>query len=199
MNIARRRRTGFLLALIVAAASGLACSKAPQSESDKHPEPSLANQAQAVREGKSEQIRLDHVLVTDDDLRHLDGLEDSLLRINLSRTEITNDGLARLSHFPRLEQLRLASSRIDDAGLLYLAELKHLRFLHLIDVPLSDAGLEHLHPLESLESLYLDGTRASDDAKSRLVEALPNVHVHFDGGHHRHDSHAVDHKHPGDP
>jgi hypothetical protein len=154
---------------------------------------------QAVRDGQSNQIRLDHTRVTDGDLAQLDGLEDKLERINLSLTDITDAGLARISRFPRLEQLRLASSRIDDAGLTCLAELKHLRHLHLIDVPVTDAGLDHLHPLKSLESLYLDNIRATDEGIGRLVAALPDVHLHIDHAHHRVDPHRADHDHPAEP
>ncbi len=158
-------------------------------------EASLSEQAQAVREGHSDTIRLDHTTVGDDDLRQLDGLEDKLLRINLSQTSLTDAGLARLCRFERLEQLRVMSPEVTDAGLAPLQDLPHLRHLHLIGAPLGDAGLEHLHALSDLESLYLDGIRASDAAIARLIEALPKVHVHIDGGHHRADHHTDDHEH----
>ncbi len=159
------------------------------------PEASLSEQAQAVRDGRSDTIRLDHTTVRDDDLVQLDGLEDKLLRINLSQTSITDTGLARLCRFKQLEQLRLMSPGLTDAGLAPLKDLPHLRFLHLMGAPLGDAGLEHLQVLSGLESLYLDGIRASDAAITRLIEALPKVHVHIDGGHHRADHHADDHTH----
>jgi hypothetical protein len=158
------------------------------------PEASLSEQAQAVREGRADTIRLDHATVGDDDLGQLDGLENKLLRINLSQTSLTDAGLARLCRFERLEQLRVMSPGVTDAGLAPLKDIQHLRHLHLIGAPLGDAGLEHLHALSGLESLYLDGIRASDAAITRLIEALPKVHVHIDGGHHRADQHADDHK-----
>jgi hypothetical protein len=194
-----RRRN--LVALFLVALAPLACNQqAPRDapEPDK-PEATLAEQASAVRDGQSDQIRLNHTMVTDDDLRLLDGLEDKLERINFSHSEITDEGLARLCRFPLLTQLRLASSRVDDAGLAALAELKHLRHLHLIDVPLTDAGLEHLHALKNLESLYLDHTRASDEGIGRLVQALPGVHLHIDHEHHRLDPQPADHIHPPQP
>ncbi|MEX0677869.1 MAG: hypothetical protein WD063_12380 [Pirellulales bacterium] len=158
-------------------------------------EPSFLAQAEAVREGRSEQIRLDHTSVGDRQLDELDGLEDKLRRINLSHSDITDAGLERIAHMRKLIQLRLASDRVTDAGLACLTELKELKHLHLIDAPIGDAGLEHLEKLKDLESLYLDGTRATDAGMSRLVEGLPGVHVHFDGGHHRADPHADDHEH----
>jgi hypothetical protein len=187
-----------LTALALAALGGVACSTSSPSDTAEpaRSEPSLAEQIQAVRDGRSDQIRLDRAIVTDDDLRQLEGLEDQLLRINFSHTEITDRGLALISRMPKLEQVRLASPRISDAGLASLAELKQLRFLHLIDVPITDAGLEHLHGLANLESLYLDGTGVTDAGIERLLAALPGVHLHIDDRHHRLDPHADDHQHP---
>ncbi len=202
MNVNSTRKLRWiaaLAALIVAASSGLACRKpVPDGTDLGHSEANFAQQIEAVRDGRSSQIRLDHAVVTDHDLRQLAGLEDKVLRINLSRTEITDQGLAQISRLARLEQLRLASARIDDAGLECLAKLEHLRFLHLIDMPITDAGLNHLHGLKSLESLYLDGTKATDEGLGRLLAALPGVHLHVDDHHHRLDSHKADHTHPRD-
>jgi Leucine-rich repeat (LRR) protein len=149
------------------------------------PEASLADQAAAVRRGETVLIRLDHTNVTDDDLVLLDGLSDKLQRLNLSRTALTDEGLERICHLSRLTQLRLRGPRITATGMAHLGRLEQLRHLHLIDVPLDDAGIAELHPLTGLDSLYLDGTQATDRALSQLYKALPNVHLHVDGGHHR--------------
>ena len=187
------RRVPSLCALLLVLS--LSCSDSlPDAPVVPPAEASFSAQAAAVRDGRSEQIRLDHAPVSDDDLRHLAGLEDKLLRINLSRTTISDQGLAQISEMKQLEHLRLASPQITDAGVEVLHNLKQLRHLHLIDVPLTDAGLTHLHGLKSLQSLYLDGTRGSEQGMTELVEALPGVHLHFDGGHHHEDSQA-DHPH----
>ena len=94
-----------------------------------------------------------------------------------------------------LEQLRLSSPRVTDAGLAHVATLQHLRFLHLLDMPIGDRGLEQLHGLKSLESLYLDRTDVTDDGLAKLIEALPDVHLHIDEHHHSLDPHAADHSH----
>jgi hypothetical protein len=158
-------------------------------------EPTLAEQAEAVREGRSDTVRLDHALVCDDDLAVLDGLEAKLRRVNLSHTEISDGGLARLCKNTQLEQLRLASSRVSDAGTESIAGLKQLRFLHLLDAPVTDAGLDRLHGLEKLESLYLDHTNVTDEGLARLIKALPQVHLHIDDHHHPLDPHAKEHEH----
>jgi Leucine-rich repeat (LRR) protein len=155
----------------------------------------LAEQAAAVRQRRSDVIRIDRALVRDDDLALLADLKSDLRRINFSRTELTDSGLARLCELENLEQLRLSSSRITDAGLASVGQLKRLRFLHLRDMPISDAGLDYLHGLKNLESLYLDGAKVTDDGLARLIQALPNVHLHIDDHHHPLDPVSKDHEH----
>ncbi len=181
---------------LVLAALALACSpRVVEPPSIETHEDSFAEQARAVRDGRSTQIRLDAAEVTDDDLNHLRGLEDKLRRINLSRTRVTDDGLKLLGTMHKLEQLRLSGPNISDAGLKAVAQLSGLRFLHLIDAPITDVGLDQLHSLDHLESLYLDGTRVTDEGLGRLVAAMPGVHLHIDDHHHRLDPHAADHSH----
>jgi hypothetical protein len=179
---------------VLVAAGLVACGQQARPRPQTISEPSFAEQAAAVRAGTSEQIRLDHTHVDDEQLGELAGLQDKLRRINLSRSVISDAGLARLAQMHRLVQLRIASPRITDSGLVELARLRELEHLHLI-APLSDAGLVHLQKLKGLSSLYLDGTEASEAGMAALVEALPGVHLHFDGGHHAGDPRGTDHPH----
>lgn len=183
------------LAILVLCLAGCAKTSSEPATSSTTLEPSFVVQARAVADGKSTQIRLDRSPVNDDDLRTLAGLEDKLERLNLSRTDISDEGLRRIAQMQRLEQLRLDSHRITDQGLAELAALKQLRFLHLLHAPIGDAGLAHLHALKQLESLYLDGTKVTDDGLARLLEAVPGVHLHIDDHHHRLDPKADEHSH----
>jgi hypothetical protein len=178
--------------LLLTVAAG--CSE-PDRLGAKVGEPGFAAQVDAVRRGQSDQIRLDHTAVTDEHLNELAGLEDKLRRINLSNSHISDAGMARISDMRKLEQLRLSSDRVTDAGLACLVNLKKLRHLHLIGMPITDSGLAHLHALTGLRSLYLDGTKTTEDGIGRLVKALPEVHLHYEGGHHRSDSRGADHEH----
>lgn len=197
---AARSNASRLLGTILLAVSLAACSHdSPRPSTATAAEASFAQQVRAVREGSSSQIRLDRAPVTDADLQQLDGLEDKLERINLSRTDISDQGLALLGKMQRLVQLRLASHRITDAGMAHLKPLAGLRFLHLIGAPVGDRGLETLHVLRRLESVYLDGTRVTEEGIVRLLEALPNVHVHLDQRHHPLDPHGSDHQHDAAP
>ena len=109
-----------MLVTLISTNIGLAgCSRpaAREAVDESAVEMSFADQAREVREGRSNQIRLDHVLVSDEDLTQLEGLEPTLTRINLSHSKITDAGLARLSPLENLEQLRLASPHVTDSGL----------------------------------------------------------------------------------
>jgi len=185
----------WIVALLTCSALIFACRRPTPKMAGDDAEAPLAQQVATVRLGNSHQLRLDHTVVTDDDLAQLDGLEDQLLRINFSRTQISDAGLNRLAHLTKLEQLRIASPRITDAGMPLIGQLTNLRFLHLLDAPITDAGLDALHGLKRLESLYLDGTRVTDAGIARLVEAVPGVHLHLDDHHHRLDPHAAEHDH----
>jgi Leucine-rich repeat (LRR) protein len=195
-------RTAYILQLMcLAVLLGLtSCSREapPQKsaigEAASPTEPAFAQQAEAVRTGASDTIRLDKTLVTDQDLVQLDGLDGKLRRINLSQTELSDAALARLAKCTELEQLRIASPRFTNEGVALLAEMPKLKYLHLIDSPLTDEALPHLKKLTGLSSLYLDGTEISLNGMRELSEALPDTHKHFDGGHFRDDPRADVHE-----
>ncbi len=155
----------------------------------------LAEQIAAVRNGRSDVLRLDDTVVHYADLAALAEVKARVRRINFSHSDITDAGLAQIGQLENLEQLRLASSQVTDAGMEHLAGLTKLRFLHLLDAPITDAGLDRLHGLTQLESLYLDHTQVTDAGLARLVEALPQVHLHIDDHHHRLDAHGKEHAH----
>jgi len=157
-------------------------------------EPTFAQQAEAVRAGTSDTIRLDDTLVTDRDIAQLVGLDDKLRRINLSHSELSDDALARLADCKQLEQLRIASPHFTNEGVAVLAQMPRLKYLHLIGSPLTNEALPTLKKLTGLSALYLDGTEISPDGMRELGESLPNTHKHFDGGHFRDDPRADIHQ-----
>ena len=119
----------------------------------------------------------------------------SLRILNLPLAQFSDIGLAKVVQLSKLELLRFGSPRVTDAGIESLKQLKSLRFLHLIDVPVTDAALQHIRQMKNLESFYLDGSRATDDAKGKLVLARPDLHLHFDQQHHDRDPNRETHEH----
>ena len=115
--------------------------------------------------------------IKDADLRHLGGLEKTLVWLNLSRTSVTDAGLSQLTAHTQLRRLNLAQTGIGDAGLRSLTPLKKLEYLNLYGTAVTDAGLVHLRGLAALKKLYLWQTKVTDDGVAALKKALPGVYV----------------------
>jgi mono/diheme cytochrome c family protein/YHS domain-containing protein len=115
--------------------------------------------------------------VTDVDLALLDGLETTLVWLNLSRTGVTDEGIARLAGFPQLRRVNLSRTAVGDAALRHLAGLEHLEYLNLYGTAVTDAGLEHLRGLAELRKLYLWQSEVTEAGAQKLREALPNVAI----------------------
>ncbi|SIO06832.1 Leucine Rich repeat-containing protein [Singulisphaera sp. GP187] len=70
-----------------------------------------------------------------------------LRTLTLSRTGITDVGLAGVQNLPALTALNLARTQVHDAGLFYLTTLANLKHLYLTNTGITDAGLVHLRNL----------------------------------------------------
>lgn len=81
---------------------------------------------------------------------------DSLRWLALTGTNISDQGIARLSTSPlRLERLWLSQTKITDAALSHLATCPTLTHLAVEGTATSDAGLQRLTQLPNLQSLSL--------------------------------------------
>jgi len=100
-------------------------------------------------------VRLENTDVTDEDLRHLDGLGS-------------------------VDLLVLRNTAITDAGLAHVAKLVDLKGLNLTNTKITDAGLKHLRQLRKLQGLVLLKTQLSQKAVDRLRLELPATKVHFE-------------------
>ena len=108
-----------------------------------------------------------------------------LLRyVGLSRTKITDVGLASVAKTSALENLRLAgSASITDAGLAAFAGHDRLQTLDLTNcVGITDACVSKLKSLPKLTELYVEGTRVSREGAAKLAEELPRCRVVSDFG-----------------
>lgn len=115
--------------------------------------------------------------VTDAELKLLAGLEPTLVWLNLSRTGITDAGLATVAAFPDIRRLNLSNTAITDAGLASIARLAHVEYLNLYGTAVTDAGLKHLAGMKSLQKLYLWRTQATADGAAELAKALPTTRI----------------------
>ncbi|MBK7406153.1 MAG: hypothetical protein IPJ41_16495 [Phycisphaerales bacterium] len=115
--------------------------------------------------------------VTDDDLALLDGLEPTLVSLNLGGTAITDKGVAALARFTRLRRLHLDRTALTDAGLVAIERLQDLEYLNLYSTKVTDQGLVAAARLPKLEKLFVWKTGVSPQAAMLLAALKPGMTV----------------------
>ncbi|MCH8822752.1 MAG: hypothetical protein IH984_04515 [Planctomycetes bacterium] len=115
--------------------------------------------------------------VTDSDLTLLEGLESSLVWLDLSTTGISDDGLKQLSSYGQLKRLGLQQTGITDAGLENLVKLKTLEVLNLHSTTVTNEGIQALRPMNNLRRLYLWKTKVTLTGAANLRAGMPNVDI----------------------
>lgn len=131
-------------------------------------------------------LSLDGTEVGDGVLRQLGGVMKNLRALNLSGTNITDQGLRAFrptdvegsttkneqSGAGNLSYLNLRDTQITDAGLPHLRELPNLEYLILSGTDITDKGLKHLGALPSLKHVFVrDSAVTARAAKKRSSEA----------------------------
>jgi hypothetical protein len=102
---------------------------------------------------------------------------DDVLTINLSNSQITDTGMARLSGLTNLRELYLFDTDVTDAGLAYVQRLTNLEAIDLADTKVTDHGLEFLKSLRRLRTVHLNRTPVTDAGVADLRLRLPDVYV----------------------
>lgn len=85
--------------------------------------------------------------------------------------------LANAAALPRVRSLNLSRSAVSDAGLAAVQGMSGLEELGLSRTQVGDAGLAHLVGLRNLRVLDLQQTRVSDAGVKRLEQALPRCAI----------------------
>lgn len=114
---------------------------------------------------------------TDDKIASIAAVKNQLAHLDLSRTVVTDSGLAPLKGLPRLTRLDLHSTQVTDAGVKHLADLPNLTYLNLYDTQVSDAAIADLAKLKSLRSVYLWQSQVTEKGAQELQKALPDAEV----------------------
>ena len=116
--------------------------------------------------------------MNDDDLRVLLLIAQHLVILDLTKSAVTDEGLAILKKFPNLQRLTLeGSTKITTEGVRHLAEIPSLEKLNLVRVKLVDSAVDFLSTMKGLREVYLYQTQLSDDAIQRLKDARPQMFV----------------------
>jgi hypothetical protein len=93
---------------------------------------------------------------------------------------LVDDGtLARVAKHESLKRLYLQGTKITDAGLRQLAGLKELHSLSVADTTIGDAGLKDLEGLSALRDLDIQNTQVTADGVTHLKAAIPALKVKY--------------------
>ncbi len=111
----------------------------------------------------------------DADLKTVGQLGPALVWLNVSRSGISDAGVAQLAACRNLRRLHLAQTTVGDDALATVGKLAELRFLNLFGTKVTDAGLAHLHGATHLEKVFLWQTGVTDAGVVALQAALPKL------------------------
>ena len=100
---------------------------------------------------------------------------EKLTQLFACRCRFDLETLNQLSRITTLEELDLTGTDLTDQGLLELAVLPSLKILSLGRTEISDAGIAHLSQFKNLESVDLTGTAVTAAGLSRLKAAMPKL------------------------
>jgi hypothetical protein len=120
-----------------------------------------------------EWLDLSSTNLDDEGLSRLTRLK-SLRGVNFTNTRLTDAAADPLSRFLNLETLHLAGTQLTDRGLRGLQHLRHLQTLDLKHCPITDEGAQRLAGMPTLGFIELDDTRVTDRGVEALVR-LPKL------------------------
>jgi len=111
-----------------------------------------------------EELTFDSCFIGDWSLAHLadNGVVTQLTSLDLSDTDVSDDGLVHIAKFRQLKRLSLFSCNISDLELRHLASLDQLEVLNLDCRDIGDDGLKHLRFLKHLKSLDIFSGRITE-------------------------------------
>lgn len=128
------------------------------------------------RDGRVWSISFANHAIGDATLVPLDDLEP--VQLNLTRTQVADETLARLAGHTQLELLNLMATKVTDEGMKHLAGLSEMRTFSVERTAVTDAGLAHLRGFDKLKILYLGGSKVAGPGLKH-VEHLPVEYLSF--------------------
>ena len=114
---------------------------------------------------------------SDADLAMLQPAAAAIVNLNLSRSQVTDAGVAGLKGFDALESLRVDSTGVGDAALACVAAMPRLKVLNVHTTKVSDAGLAALKQAAALERVYAWNSQVSPAGAAALASARPNLRI----------------------
>ena len=111
------------------------------------------------------------------DFSNLSKLKDNLVWLQLSNTGVTDASLKQLSSLSKLRKLNLSKNQISSQGVKAIANLKNLEYLNLYQTNVTDDVIATLKGLPSLKKVYLWNTKITNQGIQSLKKAKPNLLV----------------------
>jgi Leucine-rich repeat (LRR) protein len=138
-----------------------------------------ADLASAGAAAELRRIDLSHTRITDLGLEHLRGLKNVVDLNCLFCEYVTEDGIAHLAGWKKVERLNLRGTKVTSKVFDHLAKLTSLRELDLSSSQIDDEGFENLAALGKLESLAIGGNRLNGSGLAflKLLPALRKLDV----------------------
>lgn len=115
--------------------------------------------------------------VTDDGVKELIPLANTLTLLDLNGSKITSESLKSLSQLKNLTSLAITDTAISDDNLKELQNLKKLTHLYLSRTKITDACYDDVAGIKSLKELYVVECRLPKDAVAELKKRMPKSAV----------------------
>ncbi len=114
---------------------------------------------------------------TDSALEQLSPLAEFIAEADLSRTGVTDGGMAYVASWQNLRRLRLDHTGVGDAGVALLRPLTELESLNLFQTAITPNAVEDLLLLPGLSRLFAAGTALEEDAGAleALAALMPGI------------------------
>jgi len=116
--------------------------------------------------------------MNDDDLKILQYIAQHLVILDLTNSQVTDEGLAVLQKFPNLKKLILeGSEKITSAGVRNISTIPSLELVNLIRLKLDDSVVDILSGMGGLQQVFLYQTGLSSEAIQKLKDTRPRMFV----------------------
>lgn len=114
--------------------------------------------------------------IVDEWLSRFTNLED-LEFLDLSLSDVGDQGLSHLRRSPKLKSLNLRQTRVTDAGLSWIDGFAELEQLDLSETAVTDAGIGHLKDLKKLKHLNIMRTKVTASGIDDLKRSRPECEI----------------------
>jgi Leucine-rich repeat (LRR) protein len=116
--------------------------------------------------------------ITDSGMKHLENLINLQNLIISSCSNITNNGISKLSKLTNLKILHLHKTGLTDAGMSTIGKLVNLEILGLNYTNITDNCINQITKLNKLVRIDLNGTQISDVGKEEIRQNIPGISIY---------------------